>query len=144
MHCVRELVLIRTAAVPVISIVFHDVALDVLYAPLDDKLTATSPAKTFEFVGTFFQRYTDEETEWAYGTLCAPLNLLFHIDSRIGPQHHHDLEQRLRRLLRREVVYNIDDACNYIQGTGLYTIALSPDVMSHSAMSESYIELPMG
>lgn len=35
MHCVRELVLIRTAAVPVISMVFHDVALDVLYAPLD-------------------------------------------------------------------------------------------------------------
>ncbi len=93
------------------------------------KLTATSFAETFEFVGTFFQRYTDEETEWAYGTY-APLNLLFH-DSRIRPQHHNDLEQRLCRLLRREVVYNIDDSrgCDYIQGNGLYTIAFRPDAL---------------
>ncbi len=46
--------------------------------------------------------------------------------------HHNDLEQRLRRLLRREVVYNIGDLlreCDYIQGNGMYMIAFRPDAL---------------
>jgi hypothetical protein len=89
------------------------------------KLTATKEDDTFDFVGTFFQRYTDNSYEWAYGT-CSHSNLLFH-DSRVRHTHFDDLEHRIRLLLSQISVTSIDSTkhiVDYIRGNGAYTIAL--------------------
>jgi len=97
------------------------------------KLSAVSDHvenEVYEFVGTFFQRYTDDEVNWAYGT-CYKLNMLFH-DSRVRLSHMEGLERRLFLLLNGTAVRSVDFYANttddeetdWVNGNGEYTMNL--------------------
>jgi hypothetical protein len=54
----------------------------------------------YEAVGTFFQRYSDNNNSWAYGT-CYELNSLYN-DSRIRLCDYENLAERIKRLVNGE------------------------------------------
>ena len=71
-----------------------------------------------EVVGVFFQRYTNNADEWAFGT-CYPLNLIFH-DSRVREHHMIGLGLRLNLLASGNTIRNFDHGLNddWIYGNG--------------------------
>jgi hypothetical protein len=76
-------------------------------------------------VGTFFQRYSDDLVNWAYGT-CYDLNLLYS-DSRIRVCEYENLENRLKLLLSGNTVFNLNsfsDNYNPVVGNGNIEIRL--------------------
>ena len=91
----------------------------------------TEPINSYQAVGTFFQRYTDDPDTWAYGT-CYALNMLFY-ESRVRLYDYKNLTTRILMLLKNEKIYNsvflnlTDDKCdNYlVPGNGKYRVSLS-------------------
>ncbi len=59
-----------------------------------------------EVVGVFFQRYTNDSSEWAYGT-CYPLNMIYH-SSRVREEHMEGLAIRLNTLFEGGEIRNVD------------------------------------
>lgn len=79
-----------------------------------------------EMVSTFFQRYTDDIYNWAYGT-CYNTNTLYH-NSRIHDYEYEMLTSRLCKLISGIPIKNIEYSKNdidYENGNGKYTIILA-------------------
>jgi hypothetical protein len=80
-------------------------------------------------VGTFFQRYTGDKNEWAYGSRYG-INMLWH-DSRIRKNDYISLEQRLKKIINGEIVFSTDPisfSTDTITGDGDWTLTLSSSV----------------
>jgi len=84
-----------------------------------------------QLVGTFFQRYTDDYDNWAYGT-CYAEGFYIYCDSRIRTNHYEWLEKRLNLLLQGTILNNIDlytdcddNEIDYINGNGSVQISLA-------------------
>ena len=79
-------------------------------------------------VGTFFQRYTDDIYNLAFGT-CYPLGLLYD-KSRLNESDYIILENRIKLLMDNieinDIIYNnnIDDKTFWLHGNGNYIITL--------------------
>lgn len=77
------------------------------------KRLKTTPDELPTFsVGTFFQRYSDNKRDWAYGT-CYDFNTIYW-DSRVREYDFEKLELRLKRLFDGESVDSIGDPSQYI------------------------------
>ena len=74
-----------------------------LFLAIKVKITGTDLKYHYE-VGTFFQRFTDNKSEWAYGT-CYNLNTLYN-DSRIRIHDYELLENRLHQLFNHIEIIN--------------------------------------
>lgn len=59
-----------------------------------------------ETVGTFFQRYSDCNKNWAFGS--KSYDFAIYHDSRLRNEDYDFLEKRLKLLLNGEIIYNID------------------------------------
>lgn len=82
--------------------------------------------KPQEMVGTFFQRYTGETSNWAFGT-CYESNNLFH-DSRVRLDHYAELPSRLSAIKEGKSVHSVDgfkEPYNWVKGNGRKVITLA-------------------
>ena len=84
--------------------------------------------ETSQAVGTFFERYSSDSKNWAFGT-CYPLNII-HYDSRVRESQYSDLEQRLTLLFGGEELNDIDGEADdevdyYVKGHGELSVKLS-------------------
>ena len=94
------------------------IAFRVQCTPIDDD------EKQYNQVGTFFQRYSDNVEDWAYGTNYHMLNMIF-FDSRVRPQHYENLKQRLRILIDKGTVQSfVSDEVDHVNGSGKYILKL--------------------
>ena len=80
-------------------------------------------------VGTFFQRYTDDNHSWAYGT-CYRTNMIYW-DSRVRLEDMSDIEARLKKLIVGESIRDVDFFCknntraiNTVEGNGEWVLTL--------------------
>ncbi len=93
--------------------------------------------KETEIVGTIFQRYSDQDHDWAYGTI-DELNMLYW-DSRLRSYDDVKLEMRLLALLQGKKVRNIKfgsfnvgmDAHDYVVGNGSLVLSLHPPLFAN-------------
>lgn len=82
-------------------------------------------------VGTFFQRYTDDVINWAFGT-CYTTNRI-HNDARVRDYQYENLEKRLTMLFSGEKIntirttldHSVDLTGNWIKGCGDVVVELS-------------------
>lgn len=94
--------------------------------------------KETEIVGTIFQRYSDQDHDWAYGTI-DELNMLYW-NSGLRSYDDVKLEVRLLALLQGKKVRNIRfgnhhqsrmDAHDYIIGNGSLVLSLHPPLFAN-------------
>jgi hypothetical protein len=71
------------------------------------KCNVTNGEKSFNIVGTFFQRYSDYTSEWAFGT-CYNMGLIYN-DSRVRVRDYDDLNYRLKKLFSGCIVESYDN-----------------------------------
>lgn len=82
--------------------------------------------RKWQEVGTFFQRYTNDIKNWAFGT-CYPRQVLYD-DSRVRISDYGYLTERLRLLISGTTLNSMFptyDGSSRIRGSGKYIIALS-------------------
>jgi hypothetical protein len=83
------------------------------------------------YVGTFFQRYSDDKLELAFGT-CGQLGLLYD-RSRINESDYNILEERIKLLINNVNIYNItfnenlEDNKFWLYGNGDYLITINKE-----------------
>ena len=80
-------------------------------------------------VGTFFQRHTECKNDWAFGTRYYE-GFYIYYDSRVSENHYDWVEKRLIKLIRGEILNNIDmyqdqECNNYIMGNGYNQFVLA-------------------
>ena len=63
-------------------------------------------------VGTFFQRYSDNFDDWAFGTDFLHFGILYH-DSRVRPVDYPMLETRLKQLIAGQSVKACNECLDY-------------------------------
>jgi hypothetical protein len=82
---------------------------------------------SYEMVGTFFQRYSDNSSVWAYGT-CYSLGTLFH-DARVRMEHYAELPIRLNAIKEGKTlrcVSPFDEPYDWVNGNSSAFISLAP------------------
>jgi len=70
------------------------------------KVNCVDSALEKQMVGTIFQRYTDNDVNWAYGT-CYEQNIIYW-DSRLRLEDYRNLETRLKKLFSGGSVKSVD------------------------------------
>lgn len=90
------------------------------------KVVVTKDNKSKEIVGTFFQRYTDDNVSWAFGT-CYQTNVIYQ-DSRVRLCDYETLEKRLKLLLDKQIIKDLKcgfhEEPDYVNGNGNYDVYL--------------------
>lgn len=80
----------------------------------------TEELEPTEVVGTFFQRYTDDESSWAFGT-CYMTDIIWH-DSRVRQNIYSELQTRLTLLTSGKKINSIHSNCSSGDGNWILTL----------------------